>query len=159
MDGCEGLDAPPAYVQGSGVPRPKRRTQGAAGALRGKGSQTVDASTVTEVARGTKPPRVRKGTIAGNLAHPRRPAESLPQPWLIGSAEILAELTRIRGLAIAIPLTLESNGPTNSVIDALWRFEEELRYVLRLQAQAQSAFAERHVEPPATTITFLGETG
>jgi hypothetical protein len=62
---------------------------------------------------------------------------------LIGSAQILAELERIRGLAIAVPLTQESNGPVNTVIDALWRFEQELRYVLRLQAQGQAAFAER----------------
>ena len=121
----------------SDVPRPKRRTQGAAGALRGEGSQAVDTSTLVAVS-----PQPSE--------HPPHRPDTLPQPWLIGTAEILAELERIRGLALAVPLTLASNGPVNSVVDALWRFEQELRYVLRLQALAQSAFASLGGSVPAT---------
>ena len=124
------MDNPQQLCNTPNVPRPKRRTQGAAGALRGEGSQAVDTSTLAAVS-----PQLPE--------HPPRPFDALPQPWLIGTAEILAELERIRGLALAVPLTLASNGPVNSVVDALWRFEQELRYVLRLQAQAQSAFAHR----------------
>ncbi len=138
------LDNLPRLCDTPNVPRPKRRTQGAAGASRRVGSQTVDTSTLA----GVVTPRPEhslgsQGAIAGNRAHSPHLPESLPEPWLVGSAEILSELERIRGLALAVPLTLESNGAVNSVVDALWRFEQELRYVLRLQAQAQSAFAAR----------------
>ncbi len=69
--------------------------------------------------------------------------ENLPDPWLIDSAYLLKELSRIRELTLAIPLTMASSLPQNSVIDALWRLEEQLRYLLRLHAAGQSAFARR----------------
>ncbi len=69
--------------------------------------------------------------------------EHLPDPWLIDSAYLLKELTRIRELTLQIPLTLEASLPQNSVIDALWRLEEQLRYLLRLHAAGQSAFAQK----------------
>ncbi len=69
--------------------------------------------------------------------------EHLPDPWLIDSAYLLKELTRIRELTLQIPLTLAASLPQNSVIDALWRLEEQLRYLLRLHAAGQSAFAQR----------------
>jgi hypothetical protein len=40
-------------------------------------------------------------------------------------------------------LTLEASLPQNSVIDALWRLEEQLRYLLRLHKSAQNAFAKK----------------
>jgi hypothetical protein len=69
--------------------------------------------------------------------------EQLPDPWLIDSAYLLKELSRIRELTLAIPLTMAASLPQNSVIDALWRLEEQLRYLLRLHAAGQSAFAQR----------------
>jgi hypothetical protein len=72
--------------------------------------------------------------------------EHLPDPWLIDSAYLLKELSRIRELTLAIPLTMASSLPQNSVIDALWRLEEQLRYLLRLHAAGQSAFAQRAQE-------------
>jgi hypothetical protein len=69
--------------------------------------------------------------------------EQLPDPWLIDSAYLLKELSRIRELTLQIPLTIEASLPQNSVIDALWRLEEQLRYLLRLHAAGQSAFARR----------------
>ena len=145
------MDKLPQLCLPRNVPRPKRRTHGAAGAGRVEGAQAVDRSTLAEVSpqlaehgNGARP------SSAGNLAHPPHLPETLPQPWLIGSAEILAELERIRGLALAVPLTLASNGAVNSVVDALWRFEEELRYVLRLHAQGQAAFQALGGTVPAT---------
>ncbi len=72
--------------------------------------------------------------------------EQLPDPWLVDSAYLLKELSRIRELTLAIPLTMASALPQNSVIDALWRLEEQLRYLLRLHAAGQNAFAERAKE-------------
>jgi hypothetical protein len=71
--------------------------------------------------------------------------EQLPDPWLVDSTYLLKELTRIRELTLKIPLTLEASLPQNSVIDALWRLEEQLRYLLRLQKAAQNSFAARSV--------------
>jgi hypothetical protein len=69
--------------------------------------------------------------------------EQLPDPWLIDSAYLLKELTRIRELTLQIPLTLASSLPQNSVLDALWRLEEQLRYLLRLHTAGQNAFAQK----------------
>jgi hypothetical protein len=69
--------------------------------------------------------------------------ENLPDPWLIDSAYLLKELTRIRELTLQIPLTLASSLPQNSVLDALWRLEEQLRYLLRLHTAGQNAFAQK----------------
>jgi hypothetical protein len=76
----------------------------------------------------------------------------LPDPWLIDSAYLLKELSRIRELTLQIPLTIEASLPQNSVIDALWRLEEQLRYLLRLHAAGQSAFAarSRKLQPEAS---------
>jgi hypothetical protein len=73
--------------------------------------------------------------------------EQLPDPWLVDSAYLLKELSRIRELTLQIPLTIEASLPQNSVIDALWRLEEQLRYLLRLHAAGQSAFAARAQGP------------
>jgi hypothetical protein len=78
--------------------------------------------------------------------------EQLPDPWLIDSVYLLKELTRIRELTLQIPLTLAASLPQNSVIDALWRLEEQLRYLIRLHAAGQSAFAARSVDSTATAV-------
>jgi hypothetical protein len=72
--------------------------------------------------------------------------EQLPDPWLVDSTYLLKELSRIRELTLGIPLTLETSLPQNSVIDALWRLEEQLRYLLRLHVAGQNAFAARSVD-------------
>jgi hypothetical protein len=87
--------------------------------------------------------------------------EHLPDPWLIDSAYLLKELTRIRELTLQIPLTLASSLPQNSVLDALWRLEEQLRYLLRLHAAGQSAFAQKAQqlaadgEPPSAGLRVV----
>jgi hypothetical protein len=69
--------------------------------------------------------------------------EQLPDPWLLDSVYLLKELTRIRELTLQIPLTIEASLPQNTVIDAIWRLEEQLRYLLRLHTAGQSAFAQK----------------
>jgi hypothetical protein len=69
--------------------------------------------------------------------------DKLPDPWLINSEYLLKELARIRELALRVPLTLGSYQPTNTVVDALWRLEDDLRYLLRLHREGQWAFAKR----------------
>jgi hypothetical protein len=72
--------------------------------------------------------------------------EQLPDPWLVDSVYLLKELSRIRELTLRIPLSLETSLPQNSVVDAIWRLEEQLRYLIRLHAAGQSAFAARSVD-------------
>ena len=69
--------------------------------------------------------------------------DKLPDPWLINSEYLLKELGRIRELALRVPLTLGSYQPTNTVVDALWRLEDDLRYLLRLHREGQWAFAKK----------------
>jgi hypothetical protein len=79
--------------------------------------------------------------------------EQLPDPWLVDSVYLLKELTRIRELTLQIPLTLEASLPQNTVVDAIWRLEEQLRYLLRLHKAGQNSFAKRSVNitPDAST--------
>jgi len=72
------------------------------------------------------------------------PPEKLPDPFLIDSEYFLQELARIRGLALSVPLTLESYGPTNTIVDSLWRLETQLRYLLQLHRAGQRSFAQKH---------------
>jgi hypothetical protein len=70
--------------------------------------------------------------------------DKLPDPFLIDSEHFVQELARIRSLALAVPMSLETYGPTNTIVDALWRLEEQLRYLLRLHREGQRAFAQKH---------------
>jgi hypothetical protein len=69
--------------------------------------------------------------------------EKLPDPWLVDSEYLLKELSRIRELALRLPLTLEASLPINTVVDAVWRLEEQLRYLLHLHRAGQRSFAQR----------------
>jgi hypothetical protein len=84
--------------------------------------------------------------------------DKLPDPFLIDSEHFLQELARIRSLALAVPMTLESYGPTNTIVDALWRLEEQLRYLLRLHREGQRAFAQKHaLEAMSATLSRPAE--
>jgi hypothetical protein len=77
-------------------------------------------------------------------------ADKLPDPWLIESEFLLKELARIRSLALLVPTstkTIELAMPINSVIDALWRLEEQLRFLLLLHRQGQQSFARKAQQP------------
>jgi len=69
--------------------------------------------------------------------------DKLPDPWLVDSAYLMHELARIRSLAVAVPLTLEAYGPTNTIVDALWRLEQQLRFLLCLHREGQRSFAQK----------------
>jgi hypothetical protein len=69
--------------------------------------------------------------------------DKLPDPWLIDSEYLLRQLASIRELALKVPFTNESYQPTNTVVDAIWRLEEQLRYLLYLHREGQRAFAQK----------------
>ena len=73
----------------------------------------------------------------------------LPDPWLIDTNHLMAELTRIRELALRVPVTPESYGPTNTVVDAVWDLQQRLQFLIGLQAEMQRNFA-RKAERAAT---------
>jgi hypothetical protein len=69
--------------------------------------------------------------------------QHLPEPFLIDSEHLLKELDRVRSLVFAIPHRNENVGPINSVIDCVWRLQEQIRYLLLLRSQGQAAFAAK----------------
>src|SRR4051812_30895643 len=75
--------------------------------------------------------------------------DRLPDPMLIDSEFLLGELARIRQLALLVPFTtraLDMAMPINTVIDALWRLEQQLRYLLHLHREGQRQFARKAEE-------------
>jgi len=57
------------------------------------------------------------------------PPEQIPDPWHFDSAALLAELDRIRDLAVQIPPTFNAQiGPINTVINAIWDLRERLQF-------------------------------
>jgi len=72
----------------------------------------------------------------------------LPDPWQLDSEALLAELARIRELALRIPPTRnEQHGPINTAIDAILDLEQRLRYCLHLHCEAQRQFYTRAAAP------------
>lgn len=71
------------------------------------------------------------------------PPHKLPDPWLIDSEYLLKQLASIRELALKVPFTNESYQPTNTIVDAIWRLEEQLRYLLHLHRDGQREFATK----------------
>ena len=75
--------------------------------------------------------------------------DRLPDPWLFDSEYLLKELTRIRELALLVPVStkvIDMHMPINTVIDAVWRLEETLRYLLRLHRDGQVQFVKKGLE-------------
>jgi uncharacterized protein YjcR len=75
----------------------------------------------------------------------------LPDPWMFDSNALLKELERIRHLMLSIPISQKNLSSINTVIDGMWRLEEQLRYLLQLHAQGQAAFAEKAQPISSTT--------
>ena len=67
--------------------------------------------------------------------------DKLPTPWLADSEWLLQELAKAREQVLTIPCTLNNTSNINSVIDRLWRLEQNLRYLLHLHCEGQRAFA------------------
>jgi hypothetical protein len=63
--------------------------------------------------------------------------------FLLDAEYIIAELGRIRQLALTVPMTRESYSPTNSVVDAVWSLEERLRFLNELDKQKKTRTATR----------------
>lgn len=68
----------------------------------------------------------------------------LPEPFLIDSQHLLKELDRIRSLILMVPHRTENAGPINTVIDSVWRLQEQIRYLINLRADGQRDFAKKH---------------
>lgn len=84
--------------------------------------------------------------------------DKLPDPWLVDSEYLLGELARIRGLALLVPVTIQNAPYTNTVVDAVWRLETQLRYLLKLRAEMQWSFARRATESgsPGNSASGVG---
>jgi hypothetical protein len=81
--------------------------------------------------------------------------DRLPDPWLVDSEYLLNELSRIRRLALMVPFTtnaLDMVQPVNSVIDALWRLEEQLRFLLQMHRAGQREFAKKSRKTTAAAV-------
>lgn len=65
--------------------------------------------------------------------------EQFCERFLLDAEYLIKELGRIRQLALSVPLTPDSYGPTNSVVDAVWNLEERIRFLRGLdEAKANS---------------------
>jgi hypothetical protein len=83
--------------------------------------------------------------------HRELPPSKLPDPWLFDTTTLLTELARIRELALHIPPTRnEQHGAIQTVIDAIWHLEGNLRYLVQLHSAAQAAFRAKttHTQLP-----------
>jgi len=81
--------------------------------------------------------------------------DQIPDPWLFDSKALLAELDRIRDLAMQIPPTFNAQiGPINTVLNAIWDLRERLDFLIRLDATRQSAtqaaFRDAAAAPPSS---------
>ncbi len=65
-------------------------------------------------------------------------AASFCEKFLLDADYLIQELGRIRQLALTVPMTQESYGPTNSVVDAIWNLEDRLRFLRRMDEQKAS---------------------
>jgi len=87
----------------------------------------------------------------------------LPDPWLFDTLALINELHRIRELNLHIPrLRNEQCAPWQSVTDALWRLRENLRYLLQLHTDAQTAFRAKalpYQSPQRQTPTRRRQAG
>jgi len=71
--------------------------------------------------------------------------EQLPLPdlYLIDSGRLIKELDRIRGLVLQVPFSETTHAQTQTVVDALWHLQSDLKEILRLQATMQRSFGQK----------------
>jgi hypothetical protein len=70
--------------------------------------------------------------------------DSLPDPWLMDSEALLREIDRIRELANHIPLHGDAAyRAADTVVHALWKLREDLRFLIALHRDGQRRFAQR----------------
>lgn len=76
--------------------------------------------------------------------------DRVPDLWLLDSQYLLDQLATCRELMLRVPLSLATHMPVNVAINAIWVLEEQLRYMLQIQREAQQHFGERHHEEQKT---------
>ena len=78
----------------------------------------------------------------------KRPPEKLPDPWLFDSEALLRELDRCRELVLDIPISNPNatHFGINVAVTALWNLQDNLRHLLQLHRQGQSAWAKTYQE-------------
>jgi hypothetical protein len=86
--------------------------------------------------------------IRAELAKTRREAKlpierDLPDLWNYDSARLIKELDGLREMILRIPATLETRSALQSAIDRIWRLEQDVRFLLLLQREAQRTFAQK----------------
>ena len=69
--------------------------------------------------------------------------EKLPTPWLADSEWLLEELAKAREDALRLPWSVNNASNINSVVDRLWRLEQQVRFLLHLHRDGQRAFAKQ----------------
>jgi hypothetical protein len=69
--------------------------------------------------------------------------DKFPDSWSVDTEYLLRELARIRELSLLVPVTTANYASIQTVIDAMWNFEEHVRYCLRLQREGQHSFRRR----------------
>jgi hypothetical protein len=74
---------------------------------------------------------------------PSIPPEKLPDPWLADSTWLLQELAKARETILRIPLHLNSTSDIKSAVDRIWGLEQQIRYLLGLQAAMQRSFVQK----------------
>ena len=80
--------------------------------------------------------------------------EKMPDPWQLDSEALLAELDRIRDLALRIPaIRNELIGPINSVVDAVWDLQERMRFCLHLHCEKERQFRTQALAALSDTQT------
>jgi hypothetical protein len=77
-----------------------------------------------------------------------RGAERVPDDspclWLIDNNYLMSELARIRELVQRVPLiSISMSLPLQSVADAVWNLEQQLRDILNIQLERQRDFARK----------------
>ena len=79
---------------------------------------------------------------------PTRPPEKLPDPWLFDSESLLRELDRCRELILEIPISNPNatHFGINVAVTAIWNLRDNLRHLLQLHRQGQSAWAKTYQE-------------
>jgi hypothetical protein len=84
---------------------------------------------------------------AGSLEMQRRATlPEAPKPfdlWSYDTAHLLDELAGIREIILRVPITLQTKSALQSAIDRIWRVEEDVRFLLSLQRDMQTSFAQK----------------
>lgn len=78
--------------------------------------------------------------------------EQVPDLWLLDSQYLLDQLGALRGLMLRVPVSLTTYLPVLNAVDAIWRLEEQLRFMLQIQRAGQQRFAEKHDEQQKTRL-------